>query len=110
MKKLLAPIFCVFSGCLLLAGCTDADWDHVMNYGGLRDTDAVSDAPPPQDSRPATVAEVPAAITAAPAEPANANLCRAVAAQDAGGNDFDKATQARVYAQSYAQCLNIYAR
>jgi hypothetical protein len=110
MKKLLAPIFCVFSGCLLLAGCTDADWDHVMNYSGLQETDTVSDAPQPQGSRSATVAEVPAAVTAAPAAPANADLCRGVAAQDAGGNDFDKATQARVYAQSYAQCLTIYAR
>jgi hypothetical protein len=103
MKKRLALTFCLFSGCLLLAGCTDADWDHVMNYGGLNDADempapraVVRETAPP----PATVA----------AEPANTDFCRGVAEQDARNNDFDQATKTRVYARSYGQCLAIYTR
>jgi hypothetical protein len=106
MKKPLALTFC-----LLLAGCTDADWDHVMNYGGLQDADAAPGDASPQPSRPATVAEAPATLASAPSgEPANADFCRGVAAQDATSNDFDPATQSRVYARSYAQCLAIYTR
>jgi len=103
MKKPLVLIFCLFSGCLLLAGCTDADWDHVMNYGGAKDADEMP-AAPPQPSQAQTAAE------AAPAAPANADFCRGVAAQDATHNDFDPATQTRVYARSYAQCLTLYTR
>ena len=94
MKKPLALMFC-----LLLAGCTDADWDHVMNYGGAKDADEAPAAPQPQ-----------AANEAPPAAPANADFCRGVAAQDATHNDFDPATQTRVYARSYAQCLVLYTR
>jgi hypothetical protein len=107
MKNRLALIFCFFSGCLLLAGCTDADWDHVMNYGGLAQEPEA--APAPQRaaaSEPATIVATPAA----PSEPANADFCRSVAMQDAGSNGFDPATQARVFRQSYSQCLAIYTR
>jgi len=101
MKKRVALTFC-----LLLAGCTDADWDHVMNYTGLGDADAAS----VEASSPAAAA-APAAIAATPAaEPANAEFCRSVAAQDASSNGFDQATQQRVLAQSYAQCAAIYSR
>jgi hypothetical protein len=105
MKKPRALIFCLFSSCLLLAGCTDADWDHVMNFGGPKeDVDATpAAAPQPQPQ----AANVPAA---AAADPAGAEFCRGVAAQDASQNDFDLVTQKRVFAQSYAQCLTIYAR
>ena len=96
MKKYLTPIFC-----LLLAGCSDADWDHVMRYGGLEEPDAAQVAATPQQE-PGTVA--------GPGQPANADFCRAVATQDATGNDFDSPTQSRVYARSYAQCLTIYTR
>ena len=99
MKKPLALMFC-----LLLAGCTDADWDHVMNYGGAKDADEAPAAP-----RPQTASEAPPPATA-PAEPANADFCRGVAAQDATHNDFDPATQTRVFARSYAQCLTLYTR
>jgi hypothetical protein len=112
MKKPSALIFCVFSGCLLLAGCTDADWDHLMSYGGAQeDADVTPMAPQTEVSRPVTVAEAPGgnvAAVAGPAEAPNADFCRAVATQDASRNDFDRATQQRVYAQSYAQCVNIY--
>ena len=98
MKKHLALTFCV-----LLAGCTDADWDHVMNYGGSEETDAV----PATAARPA--APSPATAAAAP-EAANADFCRSVATQDATSNDFDQPTQQRVFARSYAQCVAIYTR
>lgn len=104
MKNRIALIFC-----LLLAGCTDADWDHVMNYSGLADE---PEAAPIQAvhhraaSEPATIVATPAA----PSEPANTDFCRSVAMQDASSNGFDPATQARVFAQSYGQCLTIYTR
>jgi hypothetical protein len=100
MKKRFALTFC-----LLLAGCTDADWDHVMNYTGLEEQDAAS------DEVPRTAAPPPAAVAAAPAaETGNADLCRSVAAQDASSNGFDQPTQQRVFARSYAQCMAIYTR
>jgi hypothetical protein len=98
MKKHLALIFC-----LLLAGCTDADWDHVMSYGGSDEAEVMP------ATAPRTAAPPPATLAAAP-EPANTDFCRSVATQDASGNDFDQPTQARVYARSYAQCLAIYTR
>jgi hypothetical protein len=104
MKKPRALIFCLFSSCLLLAGCTDADWDHVMNFGGhTEDVEAEPvTAPPPQPQ----AANAPAAA----ADPASGEFCRGVATQDASQNDFDPVTQKRVFAQSYAQCLTIYTR
>jgi hypothetical protein len=96
MKKCLALTFC-----LLLAGCSDADWNHALNYTGLgsdqeaqADTAAVHVVPPPPPPAP-----VP-----------NSELCRAVATQDATSNDFDPATQQRVFARSYSQCVSIYTR
>jgi hypothetical protein len=101
MKKRFALTFC-----FLLAGCTDADWDHVMNFTRLEDADAT-----PVEASSPVVAVAPAAIAAMPAgEPANADFCRSVAAQDAAGNGFDQATQQRVFARSYAQCLAISTR
>jgi hypothetical protein len=95
MKKSLALVFC-----LLLAGCSEAQWNYALNYAGLgAGEDSTAEA-----STPAT----PAAATAA-ADP-NADLCRAVATQDATTNDFDRATQQRVFARSYSQCLAIYNR
>jgi hypothetical protein len=104
MKNRLALIFC-----LLLAGCTDADWDHVMNYSGLGQEPEATPVQAPHRaaaSEPATIISTPDA----PSEPANTGFCRSVAMQDASSNDFDRATQARVYARSYAQCMTIYTR
>jgi hypothetical protein len=109
MKKYSALIVC-----LLLAGCTDADWDHALNYvyPPADDADVISDAAP-QPATPA--ATTTAATSAAPApamaaQPANADFCRAVATQDAAADGFDPATQQRVFARSYGQCVAIYAR
>jgi hypothetical protein len=99
MKKHLALTVCLLSGCLLLAGCSDADWDHVMNYGSSN-----------EDAEVTPVTTVPVTAPASVGESANAGFCRGVAAQDAGDNDFDVVTQKRVFARSYAQCLTIYTR
>jgi hypothetical protein len=112
--------------CLLLAGCTDADWDRSLNYvyPAPDDADLTSDASPPPapaspntasiPSAPATVSQTSASNTAsipnAPGAPANADFCRAVATQDATANGFDQATQQRVFARSYGQCVAIYSR
>jgi hypothetical protein len=95
MKKSLALTFC-----LLLAGCSEAQWNYALNYAGLGAG---------EDSTAQAVAPAPAAAPQAAADP-NADLCRAVATQDATGNDFDRATQQRVYARSYSQCVAIYNR
>ncbi len=104
MKQRLSLVFC-----LLLCGCTDADWDRVMRYGGMADTDA---APRPR-TNPAAVAVTaqPDETAGAPvAQSANTDFCRAVAMQDASGNGFDPATQQRVFARSYAQCMALNVR
>ena len=109
MKKTLPLTLCVlFSGCLLLAGCSDTDWDHALNYTGLKgsaeDPEAAVTKPAPRSvsAQPAEAAAV--------AEPANTDFCRSVAMQDAGDNGFDQATQQRVYARSYAQCMMFSTR
>jgi hypothetical protein len=82
----------------LLAGCTDADWDNVMSFGGIRDRQEVAEAAAP----------APAPAPAAAAAPASNAFCLGVARQDATGNDFDQATQQRVAQQSYQQCVAIF--
>jgi hypothetical protein len=108
MKKPVALLFCLFA-----AGCTDTDWDRALNYvyPAPDDADLTSDASPQPAARaqPATTVATPAAASA-PAAPANADFCRAVATQDATGNGFDPATQQRVFARSYGQCVAMYSR
>ncbi len=87
MKKSLPLFFC-----LLLAGCTDADWDNALNYTGLKGS-----------------ADEPEAVETPAAAPEN-NFCRSVAMQDASDNGFDQATQQRVYTRSYAQCVTLGSR
>ena len=99
MRKTLPLFFC-----LALAGCTDADWDHALNYTGLRGS-----AEEPEDAAPTPAARPVAPEAVAAPEPANTEFCRSVAMQDASANGFDQATQQRVYARSYAQCLSLGA-
>ncbi len=91
---------------LLLAGCTDSDWDHVLSYSGLDEHAEQADAPRPATPNSAAVAAEPSA----PAQSSNADFCRSVATQDASADGFDQATQARIFAQSFAQCAAIYTR
>src|SRR5689334_7339357 len=102
MKKLLLPAFSL-AVCLIAAGCTDNDWNRMLNYGGI-DEAAPVEAPPAQAQAAA------AAAPAAPAEPSNADFCRNVAAQDATRNGFDQATQQKVFQRNYAQCVATYTR
>ena len=88
---------------LLLSGCSDMGWDGAMSYVGLGPSDQ------PAQAEPATA-------EAAPAMPAQTNpadtWCRTVAtrdAQTAARNGFDAATQERVAATSYRQCIQIPA-
>src|SRR5579859_4861396 len=96
MKKRLA-----LTVCLLLAGCSDADWNHALDYTGLGSNEEAA-------ADPAAVHVVPP--PPAPPPVPNSELCRAVATQDATSNDFDPATQQRVFARSYSQCVAIYSR
>jgi hypothetical protein len=101
MKKTLPLFFC-----LLLAGCSDADWDHALNYTGLRGSAEEPEAPATRTAATsAPRASVPTPETTAAPQPANTEFCRSVAMQDAGDNGFDPATQQRVFARSYAQCM-----
>jgi hypothetical protein len=94
--------FCVAILCgLLLSGCTDADWDRTLTYAGVGASDQPA-APPERTVAAATVAPVPASA------PADNSFCEAVAKQDAGGNDFDIATQQRVFARSFQQCVAMF--
>jgi hypothetical protein len=103
MRKNLPLLFC-----LLLAGCTDTDWDQALNYTGLQGS---AQEPETAEMSRATATSVAAsAPEAAAPEPANTEFCRSVAMQDAGGNGFDPATQQRVYARSYAQCVTLGSR
>ena len=98
MKK---PVILIV--CLLLAGCTDADWNRIANYGGGDEAEPEAVA----TRAPAAQAPAPQPMAAAPA---NSDFCKSVATQDATANSFDPATQQRVLQQSYAQCLTIYSR
>jgi hypothetical protein len=80
----------------LLASCTDSDWNNLLDFGSSSD-----DTP-----RPTAVA---AAAPAAPAAAGQANnFCLGVAREDATTNGFDTATQQRVAARSYQQCVSIF--
>ncbi len=106
MKK---PVILI--ACLLLAGCTDADWNRALNYGGMAEADPdVEPVMMARTSAPQTTASAPQPLTVTPAASAGSDFCKGVATQDATANSFDPATQQRVLRQSYDQCLTIYAR
>ena len=96
MKK---PLILI--ACLLLAGCTDADWNRLGSFDGG------DEAEPEAVATHAPAAPAPQPMAAAPA---NSDFCQSLATQDATANGFDPATQQRVLRQSYAQCLTIFSR
>jgi hypothetical protein len=107
MKKALLPILSLTLS-LFAAGCTDSDWNHLLNYGGMGEgeEEAVAPVQPATQAPAATVAAEPAAA----AQPTNTDFCRNVAAQDATRNGFDQATQQEVFKRSFAQCVAVYTR
>jgi hypothetical protein len=94
---------------VFLSGCSDQDWNHALSFVGVNGgranaAPATSAQAAPSTPRPATVP----ARTAAEAAPKPNEFCESVAAQDSQGNDFDSATQRRVFVQSYQQCVAIF--
>jgi hypothetical protein len=106
MKKALLPILSLIL-CLFAAGCTDGDWNHVLNYGGLGSGDEAASPVQPATEAPAATA---AAGPAQAGPPSNAEFCRGVALQDATRNGFDEPTQKQVFLRSYTQCVATYTR
>ena len=104
MKKVLLPAFSL-AVCLVAAGCTDSDWNRMLNYGGMGADDAAPSMdgvqPPAHEAQPAASAQ---------ALPSNADFCKNVAAQDATRNGFDQKTQQEVFQRSFTQCVAIYTR
>ena len=101
---------------LFLSACSDQDWSHALTFAGLGGSHD-NPSPPPAAPPPQAAAQ-PAPVTAqaapAPAampegaQPQPNAFCMSVATQDAGGNDFDAATQQRVFVQSYRQCVTVF--
>ncbi len=95
-----------------LAGCTDSDWNRMLSFGGSEQTgsdstEVAAAEPPPATSAPAASATA----TGAPVQTASAApdpFCLGIARQDAMSNDFDTATQQKVAARSYQQCMQIF--
>ncbi|MDE2133028.1 MAG: hypothetical protein KGM97_00385 [Alphaproteobacteria bacterium] len=90
----------VFAG-FLLAGCTDADWDHAMSYAGLGQSDQTA------SPQAAPADESVAAPTPAAQASKSDDWCREIAkaaAADAAGNGFDAPTQQHRAEVTYRQC------
>ena len=93
---------------VFLSACSDQDWNHALTFTGLGGAhDNASEAQPAARAAPMT-----AQVTSAPipegAQPQPNAFCESVASQDAQGNNYDPATQRRVFAQSYQQCVAVF--
>ena len=89
----------LLTSALLLAGCTDADWAHVLS------SDAPAAAYPPAMPSPAAAANYSAYIAA----PSVTKKCNDVAAQrmiDASSQGFDETVQQQVHDKTYADCMD----
>jgi hypothetical protein len=97
---------CLAAACLL-AGCSDQDWNHALTFTGLGGSH--DDQPPPVAPAP-TVARIVPAPAPVPegAQPQPNAFCESVASQDTQGNNYDPATQQRVFVQSYRQCVAVF--
>jgi hypothetical protein len=112
--------------CLVLAGCTDADWSQTMTRLGMEGGPSngtpsswfgprAEPAPDP-GGRPlpmavashAAIADGPVLMPAAQATPDN--FCDASARQDADRNAFDALTREHLYQTRLVQCRALMAR
>lgn len=92
----------VFAAAVLLAGCTDADWDHALGYVGLDKQPQKTewgDNKPVQD---ASSQAAPAPAAAAPDEWC-AEVAKATQAE-AADQGFDASSQKTRAQQAYQQC------
>jgi len=112
--KVRFPAF--LAAAFLLSACSEQDWNHALTFTGLGDSHE-NKSPPPAAPQPAAMARpAPMTAQAAPApapvpegaQPQPNAFCESVASQDAGSNDFDPATQRRVFVQSYQQCVAVF--
>ena len=86
-------------GCVLLTGCTAADWSQTMHYVDMGD-DSFTD-----DMRPTLVS-----LPASQPPPVSPDLCQSIAHQDAGYGTYDPSTRKSVYTRQLAQCQALTAR
>lgn len=91
----------LLAAAVMLAGCTDADWDRTMSFAGFDDAPAVPAAP-------AAATPAPRALAAAAPVQGPDPFCQGVARHDSTANGFDTQTQSQVFARSYAQCLAVF--
>jgi hypothetical protein len=92
----------------LVSGCSDQDWNHALTFTGLGHENA-PDAQPVARAAPAPMrAQVASAPIPEGAQPQPNAFCESVASQDAQGNNYDPATQRRVFVQSYQQCVAVF--
>ncbi|MBU6296669.1 MAG: hypothetical protein KGJ79_01175 [Alphaproteobacteria bacterium] len=91
---------------LLLSSCTDADWNHTMNYVGLGQPEQSASVAQQatEDTGTAPASDAATAPTVSKSEA----WCRDVAAsaaQSAASNGFDLATQKYRATTMYKQCM-----
>ena len=96
----MARILILVSAALLLAGCTDADWSHIMPTGG---SSAANEFPPDEAPGPTTISTHPK-----PQNPSTEEKCRRVARErsdDALTQGFDETVQQQVHDATYSDCI-----
>jgi hypothetical protein len=92
---------------VFLSACSDQDWNHDLTFTGLGHENAPEAQPAAARPAPMT-AQVASAPIPEGAQPQPNAFCESVASQDAQGNNYDAATQRRVFVQSYQQCVAVF--
>ena len=94
------PIVAMSLTACLLAGCTDADWDHALSFAGAEQAE-------PAGSPDASAQPPPPVASAAAGQP-DESWCKEAAGYErdnAAIQGFDAATQQRAYATRFNQCM-----
>jgi len=81
---------------VLLAGCTDADWDHVMSY--------VPEGPTVDEETPAVASPAPSTGVSEKAQRECADWATERAG-DAANQNFDPDVMQKVHDATYADCM-----
>lgn len=101
-------IAALIAAAFLLSACSDQDWNHALSFAGLGGSKQASTPAAQPRATTLAAAPAPAPAQAAGAAPQPNQFCASVASGDANGNDFDPATQQRVFIQSYQQCVAVF--